>query len=236
MGGGFLKTNNKRIRMSEIIKFSFDDGWEDDSVWHMSHKPNLHKLGIRRGQKTLNNYYSNISDAVFVGSLEYCLTEYPKYTKNGIYHLYKINSWHMYGKKGEWVGTPNHNNTKKTDQFKCYEDILPTTRDKHLEYYGRYKIKNGLAIPHKNGWEVENVEEKIAKQNHANNKKPNPEAWTKVLVEISMQDKKALKANGGKRFYTKRVKKKNLKPMNETQQRIVERSKRKKLLKLQTKP
>ena len=78
------------IDVSEIIKFSFDDGWEDDSVWHMSHKPNLHKSGIRRKQKTLNNYYSNISDAVFVGSLEYCLIEYPKYTRNGIYYLYKI--------------------------------------------------------------------------------------------------------------------------------------------------
>ena len=228
---------SERIDVSEIIKFSYDNGWEDDSVWHMSHKPNLHKLGIRRGQKTLNNYYSNISDAVFVGSLEYCLIEYPKYTRNGIYHLYKIDSWEMYGKRGEWVGTPNHNNTKKTDQFKCYEDINPTHRkEKGIEYYGRYKIKNGLAIPHKNGWEEKDVEKKIVKQNHANNEKPNPEAWTKVLVEIPMSNKKALKENGGKRFYTKRLKKKNLQPMNETQKRIVERSKHKKLLKFQLKP
>ena len=226
-----------RIDVSEIIKFSFDDGWEDDSVWHISHKPNLHKLGIRRGQKTLNNYYSNISDAVFVGSLEYCLIEYPKYTRNGIYHLYKIDSWGMYGKKGKWVGKPNHNNTKKTDQFKCYEDILSTPRkDKSIEYYGQYKIKNGVAIPYKNGWEHKNVEKKIVKQNHANNEKPNPEDWTKVLVEIPMSNKEALKENKGKRFYTKRLKKKNLKPMNENQRRIVERGKRKKLLNLQTKP
>jgi len=226
---------SERIDVSEIIKFSFDDGWEDDSVWHMSHKPNLDKLGILRGKKTLNNYYSNISDAVFVGSLEYCLIEYPKYTRNGIYYLYKINSWEMYGKYGKWVGTPNHNNTKKTDQFKCHEDINPTHRkDKGIECYGRYKIKGGLAIPYKNGWEEKNVEKKIVKQNHANNEKPNPEAWTKVLVEIPMSNKKALKENGGKRFYTKRLKKKNLKPMDETQRRIVERSKHKKLLKLQT--
>lgn len=141
--------------MSKIIRFSFGDGWEDNSAWHISHKSNLHKSGVRRGQKTLNNYYSNISDAVFVGSLEYCLTEYPKYTKNGIYHLYKIDSWLMYGKKGEWVGKLNHNNTKKTDQFKCYDDILPTKRGRKIEYYGGYKIKNGLAIPHKNGLDLE---------------------------------------------------------------------------------
>ena len=152
---------SERIDVSEIIKFSFDDGWEDDSVWHMSHKPNLDKLGIRRGQKTLNNYYSNISDAVFVGSLEYCLIEYPKYTRNGIYYLYKIDSREMYGKKGEWVGTPNHNNTKKTDQFKCYEDINPSyLHRKGVGYYGQYKIKGGLAIPYKNGWEEKNVEKK----------------------------------------------------------------------------
>ena len=99
--------------MSNLISFSFDDGWEENSVWHISHKPNLHKVGIKRGQKTLNNYYSNKSNAVFVGSMAYCLTEYPKYTRNGIYYLYKIDSWHLYNKKGEWVGQPNHNNTKK---------------------------------------------------------------------------------------------------------------------------
>ena len=226
--------------MSEIIRFSFDDGWDDDSVWHMSHKPNLHKLGIRRGQKTLNNYYSNISDAVFVGSFEYCLIEYPKYTRNGIYYLYKIDGWEMHGKKGKWVGTPRHNNTKKTDQFKCYEDIIDSThhakRDKNIECYGRYKIKGGLAIPYKNGWEDKDVEKRIIKQNMLNNKKPNPEDWTKVLVEIPMSNKKALKENGGKRFYTKRLKKKNLKPMSENQRRIVERSKHNKLLNLQKKP
>ena len=55
---------------------------------------------------------------------------------------------------------------------------------------------------------------------------------TIILWDIN---KKALKENGGKRFYTKRLKKKNLKPMNETQRSIVKRSKHQKLLKLQTK-
>ena len=222
--------------MSNIISFSFDDGWEEDSVWHISHKPNLDKLGIKRGQKTLNNYYSNISNAVFVGSMQYCLAEYPKYTRNGIYYLYSIDSWHMYGKKGEWVGRPNHNNTKKTDQFKCYDDIPPTSRDRGIEYYGKYKIKDGIAIPYKNGWEAKGISDLIIKQHKRNNKKQNPEEYVKVLVEISMMDKKALAQNGGKRFFTKRLKRKNLQPRDEWEQKRAEDSKRKKLLELQKKP
>ena len=54
----------------------------------------------------------------------------------------------MYARKGEWIGKTNHYNTKKTDQFKCYEDIPPTSKTaRHgVEYYGQYKIKNGIAI------------------------------------------------------------------------------------------
>jgi hypothetical protein len=120
-----------------------------EAFWHISQKPNLHKLGIKKGQKTLNNYYSNKSDAVFVGSMAYCLTEYPKYTKNGIYHLYKISPWGISGKRGEWVGQPNRNNTQKTEQFKCYDDILLNRHGENIKYYGQYRIKNGLAEPHR---------------------------------------------------------------------------------------
>ena len=223
--------------MSEIINFSFNDGWADDSVWHMSHKPNLDKLGIRRGQKTLNNYYSNISDAVFVGSFEYCLIEYPKYTRNGIYYLYKIDSWAMYSKKGEWVGRPNHNNTKKTDQFKCYDDIPPVSdRDRRIEYYGKYKIKDGVAVPYKNGWEAKDIADQISHLNRLNNQPQNPEEYVKVLVEISMMDKKALAQNGGKRFFTKRLKRKNLQPRDEWEQKRAEDSRHIKLLDLLKKP
>ena len=221
------------VVMGKIVSLSWDDSFAEDSFWHISHKPNLHKLGIKRGQKTLNNYYSNISNAVFVGSMQYCLTEYPKYTKNGIYHLYKIDSWEVSGKKGEWVGKPAFScYTHKTEQFKVYDNILP----RRCEYYGQYKIKGGIAIPYKNGWEDKDIEKKIVKQNRLNNKKPNPEDWTKVLVEIPMSNKKALAENNGERFYTKRLKRKNLSPRDEWEQKRAEDSKRRKLLELQKKP
>ena len=224
--------------MSNIVRLSWDDGFQDKAFWHISHKANLHKVGIRRGQKTLNNYYSNKSNAVFIGSMLYCLTEYPKYTKNGIYHLYKIDNWEMSGTKGEWVGTPQHNNTQKTDQFKCYADILPNANkdDSNIEYYGQYKIKSGIAFPWKNGWEDKNIEDKIVKQNRSNNKKENPEEYVKVLVEISMMNKEALAQNGGKRFYTKRLKRKNLSPRDKWEQKRCEDSKKRKIIKLLTKP
>ena len=222
-----------QIDVSEIIKFSWDEGWEDKCVYHISHKANLHKVGIKRGQKTLNNHYPNTSDGVFIGSMGYCLTEYPKYARNGIYHLYKIDSWEVSGKKGEWVGKPAFScYTHKTEQFKVYDNILP----RRCEYYGQYKIKGGIAIPYKNGWEDKDIEKKIVKQNRLNNKKPNPEEWTKVLVEIPMSNKKALAENGGKRFFTKRVKQKNLQPRGEAGDRLVNTAKRKKLLELLKKP
>ena len=224
--------------MSKIVKLSWDDSFQDDSFWHISHKSNLHKIGIKKGQKTLNNYYSNKSNAVFVGSMSYCLTEYPKYTRNGIYHLYKIDNWYMSGKKGEWVGTPQHNNTQKTDQFKCYDDILPSNRrgDETITYYGQYKIKDGIAIPYKNGWESKDIVEQIIHLNRLNNQPQNPEEYVKVLVEISMMDKKALAQNGGKRFYTKRLKRKNLSPRDKWEQKRADDSKKRKLLKLLEKP
>ena len=227
-------TMSNFIDVSEIIKISWDDSFAEESFWHISHKANLHKIGIKKGQKTLNNYYSSKSDAVFIGSMEYCLAEYPKYTKNGIYHLYKIDNWYMSGKKGKWVGAPQHNNTKKTDQFKCYDDILPNRNDDdpNIEYYGQYKIKDGIAFPWKNGWEAKDIEKKIIKQFQLNNKKQNPEEYVKVLVEISMTDKKALAQNGGKRFYTKRLKRKNLQPRDRWEQKRVDDSKKRKLVKL----
>ena len=219
-------------KMSDIVTFNWDDNWEDDSSYHISHKPNLHKVGIKRGQKTLNNSRPNTSDGVFVSSITYCLTEYPKYARNGIYHLYKINWNGVAYKKGEWVGKQRFSaRTYKTDQFKCHEDILEGVR-----YYAQYKIKNGIAIPYKNGWEDKNIEKRIIKQFRLNNKKLNPEDWTKVLVEIPMSNKKALAENNGKRFYTKRVKRKNLKPRSEAGDRLVDTAKRKKLLELQKKP
>ena len=220
--------------MGKIVSLSWDDGFTDEAFWHISHKPNLHKLGIKRGQKTLNNYYSNISNAVFVGSMQYCLTEYPKYTRNGVYHLYKIDNWEMSGKKGEWVGTPQHNNTEKTDQFKVYDDILRKgdDDDPNIEYYGQYKIKDGIAFPWKNGWEAKDIAKQIIHLNRLNNQPQNPEQYVKVLVEISMMDKKALAQNGGKRFYTKRLKRKNLSPRDKWEQKRVDDSKRRKLVKL----
>ena len=51
-----------------------------------------------------------------------------------------------------------------------------------------------------------------------------------------MMDKKALVQNGGKRFYTKRLKRKNLQPRDRWEQKMAEDSKRRKLLDLQKKP
>ena len=229
---------SEQIDVSEIVKISWDDSFQDESFWHISHKSNLHKIGIKKGQKTLNNYYSNKSEAVFVGSMSYCLTEYPKYTRNGIYHLYKIDNWGMSGKKGKWVGQPNHNNTQKTEQFKCYEDILPNKDkdDSHIEYYGQYRIKDGIAFPWKNGWEAKDIADQIIHLSRLNNQPQNPEEYVKVLVEISMSNKKALAENNGERFYTKRLKRKNLSPRDEWEQKRAEDSKRRKLLELQKKP
>jgi hypothetical protein len=224
--------------MGNVVALSWDDGFAEEAFWHISHKPNLHKSGIKKGHKTLNNYYSNKSSAVFIGSMSYCLTEYPKYTKNGIYYLYKINAWEMSRKKGEWVGTPRHNNTQKTDQFKCYDDIpaLPKPGNKAIEYYGRYKIKNGLAFPWKNGWEAEDIQNQIIHLNRLNTQPQNPEDWVKILVEIPMSNKKALAQNGGKRFYTKRLKRKNLKQKDKWEAKRSKDSKKRKLLDLQKKP
>ena len=229
---------SEQIDMSEIIKISWDDSFHDDSFWHISHKSNLHKLGIKRKTKTLDCPYNSGDNCVLVGSMKYCLTERPQYLRNGIYHLYKIDSWEMSGKDGEWVGTPQHNNTKKTEQLRVYDDILRKGDDDDptIEYYGQYKIKGGIAFPWKNGWEDKTIEKKITKQFRLNNKKQNPEEYVKVLVEISMMDKKALAQNGGKRFYTKRLKRKNLSPKDRWEQKRVEDSKGRKLLELQKKP
>jgi len=132
-----------------MVTLSYKDTFDQASFWHISQKQSLHKSGIKKGQKTLNNYYSSKSDAVFVGSMDYCLKEYPKYTKNGIYYLYKIHRIEMHGKKGEWVGSSRDKNTKKTDQFKCYDNIEPI--NDRIQYYGRYKIKNGFAVPYNKG-------------------------------------------------------------------------------------
>ena len=224
--------------MSNIVRISWDDGFQDESFWHLSHKPNLHKLGIKRKTKTLDCHFGSGDNCVLVGSMKYCLTERPQYLRNGIYHLYKIDSWEMSGKDGEWVGTPQHNNTKKTEQLRVYDDIPASKRrdDPTIEYYGQYKIKDGIAFPWKNGWEAKNIEKKIIKQFRLNNKKQNPEEWVKVLVEISMNDHKALAQNGGERFYTKRLKRKNLAPKDEWEQKRCDDSRRRKLLKLQQKP
>ena len=230
---------SEQIDMSNIVRISWDDGFQDESFWHLSHKPNLHKLGIKRKTKTLDCHFGSGDNCVLVGSMKYCLTERPQYLRNGIYHLYKIDSWGMSGKDGEWVGTPQHNNTKKTEQLRVYDDILPKEKfddDSNIEYYGQYKIKDGIAFPWKNGWEAKNIEKKIIKQFRLNNKKENPEEWVKVLVEISMNDHKALAQNGGKRFYTKRLKRKNLTPKDEWEQKRCDDSRRRKLLKLQQKP
>ena len=50
-----------------------------------------------------------------------------------------------------------------------------------------------------------------------------------------MNDHKALAQNGGKRFYTKRLKRKNLAPKDEWEQKRVDDSRRRKLLELQIK-
>ena len=144
----------------------------------------------------------------------------------------------MSGKKGEWVGHPQHNNTEKTEQLKVYDDILRKgdDDDSNIEYYGQYKIKNGIAFPWKNGWENKNIEKKIIKQFRLNNKKQNPEEYVKVLVEISMSNKKALAENNGERFYTKRLKRKNLAPRDIWEQKRAEDSKRRKFLELLKKP
>ena len=224
--------------MSNIVRISWDDGFQDESFWHLSHKPNLHKLGIKRKTKTLDCHFGSGDNCVLVGSMKYCLTERPQYLRNGIYHLYKIDSWEISGKDGEWVGRPQHNNTQKTEQLRVYYDIPVSKRrdDPTIEYYGQYKIKDGIAFPWKNGWEAKNIEKKIIKQFRLNNKKQNPEEWVKVLVEISMNDHKALAQNGGKRFYTKRLKRKNLTPKDEWEQKRCDDSRRRKLLKLQQKP
>ena len=224
--------------MSNIVRISWDDGFQDESFWHLSHKPNLHKLGIKRKNKALDCHFGSGDNCVLVGSMKYCLTERPQYLRNGIYHLYKIDSWEMSGKDGEWVGRPQHNNTQKTEQLRVYYDIPVSKRrdDPTIEYYGQYKIKDGIAFPWKNGWEAKNIEKKIIKQFQLNNKKPNPEEYVKVLVEISMSDKKALAQKGGKRFYTKRLKRKNLTPKDEWEQKRCDDSRRRKLLKLQQKP
>jgi len=229
----------EKIDMSNIVRISWDDGFQDESFWHLSHKPNLHKLGIKRKTKALDCHFGSGDNCVLVGSMKYCLTERPQYLRNGIYHLYKIDSWEMSGKNGEWVGKPQHNNTEKTEQLKVYGDILPKGKfddDSNIKYYGQYKIKGGIAFPWKNGWENKNIEKKIIKQFRLNNKKENPEEWVKVLVEISMNDHKALAQNGGKRFYTKRLKRKNLAPKDEWEQKRCNDSRRRKLLKLQQKP
>ena len=224
--------------MSNIVRISWDDGFQDESFWHLSHKPNLHKLGIKRKTKTLDCDFGSGDNCVLVGSMKYCLTERPQYLRNGIYHLYKIDSWEISGKDGEWVGRPQHNNTQKTEQLRVYYDIPVSKRrdDPTIEHYGQYKIKNGIAFPWKNGWEAKNIEKKIIKQFRLNNKKENPEEWVKVLVEISMNDKKALAQNGGERFYTKRLKRKNLAPKDKWEQKRCDDSRRRKLLKLQQKP
>ena len=51
-----------------------------------------------------------------------------------------------------------------------------------------------------------------------------------------MMDKKALAQNGGKRFYTKRLKRKNLSPRDKWEQKRADDSKKRKLLKLLEKP
>ena len=222
--------------MSEIIKISWDDSFCDDSFWHISHKPNLHKLGIKRKTKTLDFPYNSGDNCVLVGSMQYCLTERPQYLRNGIYHLYKINNWEMSGKKGEWVGQRQHNNTKKTEQLRVYDDISLNRHGENIEYYGQYKIKGGIAFPWKNGWEDKNIEKRVIKQFRLNNDKKNPEDWVKVLVEIPMSNKKALAQNKGKRFFTKRLKRKNLQPRDRWEQKRADDSKRRKLLDLQKKP
>ena len=108
--------------------------------------------------------------------------------------------------------------------------------DRGIEYYGKYKIKDGLAIPHKNGWEVKGISDLIVKQHKRNNEKQNPEDWVKVLVEIPMSNKKALAQNGGARFFTKRLKRKNLSPKDEWEQKRADDSRRRKLLDLQKNP
>lgn len=221
--------------MSNIVKISWDDSFCDDSFWHISHKPNLHKLGIKRKTKTLDCPYNIGDNCVLVGSMKYCLTERPQYLRNGIYHLYKISQWEVSGKKGEWVGHPQHNNTKKTEQLKVYDDISLNRHGENIEYYGQYKIKSGLAFPWKNGWEDKNIEKKIIKQFRLNKDKKNPEEYVKVLVEIPMSNKIALAENGGKRFFTKRLKRKNLQPRDRWEQKMTEDSKRRKLLELLTK-
>ena len=77
---------------------------------------------------------------------------------------------------------------------------------------------------------------RLNKQFQLNNKKQNPEEYVKVLVEISMSDKEGLARNGGKRFYTKRLKRKNLAPKDMWEQKRAEDSKRRKLLELLKKP
>ena len=50
------ESRKENYTMSKIVRLSWDDGFTDEAFWHISHKPNLHKAGIKRGQKTLNNY------------------------------------------------------------------------------------------------------------------------------------------------------------------------------------
>ncbi|MBK23470.1 MAG: hypothetical protein CME70_05635 [Halobacteriovorax sp.] len=127
--------------MSKIVILSLGDAFDGDSFWHISPKSDLHRVGIRKGQKTLNNCVSNKSSAIYLGSKSYCLTEYPTYTKDGTYHLYKIDSDSMIGKRGEWVGSCKLNKASRPDQFKCRDDIIPPKE--RIEYFGRYDIKDG---------------------------------------------------------------------------------------------
>jgi len=227
---------SEQLDMSNIVRISWDDGFQDESFWHLSHKPNLHKLGIKRKTKTLDCPHNSGDNCVLVGSMKYCLTERPQYLRNGVYHLYKISGWEISGKRGEWVGHPNHNNTRKTEQLRVYDDISLNRHGENIEYYGRYKIKGGIAFPWKNGWEAKNIEKKITKQFRLNNDKKNPEEYVKVLVEIPMSNKKALAQNNGERFFTKRLKRKNLSPKDIWEQKRADDSKRRKLLDLQKKP
>ena len=144
----------------------------------------------------------------------------------------------MCGKKGEWVGERQHNNTKKTEQLRVYDDILRKGDDDDptIEYYGQYKIKGGIAFPWRNGWEAKDIGDQITHLHRLNTQPQNPEQYVKVLCEISMMDKKALAQNNGKRFYTKKLKRKNLAPKDRWEQKREDDARHRKLLELQKKP
>ena len=128
--------------------------------------------------------------------------------------------------------------TKSLEMLKLIPSIKINFVEKCSGHGGTFGVmKKTNSIANKIGQPVaKNIEKKIIKQFRLNNNKQNTEEYVKVLVEISMSDTKALAQNNGKRFYTKRLKRKNLQPKDMWAQKRADDSKGNKLLELQKRP